>query len=110
MGEKPNLGRGRVLGAAVIFDCLLDTRSRFPQVFKVHGGMDLDMRIESQKPGLGHGGDLRGIFQIEEDEPASLAMLVHEISRLGLEVIQNGFDSLGQTAIADRGIPGFDRN
>src|SRR5580692_1718376 len=110
MAEKPNLRRRRVNRPAILLYCTLDTGASFLQIVHVHGGMNLDMRIESQKPGLGHGGNLRGILQVEEDETASLAMLVRKISCLGLEVTQNRIDSLGQTAIANRSIPGFDRD
>ena len=97
-------GRFCVRSSAVILDCLLDARCGFLQVFKIHSRMELDVSIEGQKPRFRHGGDLRCILQVEEDEPGSLAIVCRKIGCLGLQISENGFDGLAQAAVADRGI------
>lgn len=72
--------------------------------------MQLDVGIERQKPRFRYGGDLRRILQVEKDEPGSLAVVSGKIGRLRLYIGENGFDGLGQTAIADRGIARFYRD
>src|SRR5258707_9275047 len=104
------LRRFCVCHSAVILDCLLDARCGFLQVFKVHRRMELDMGIESLKPRFRHGGYLRRILQVEEDEPRSLAIVFGKIGCLRLQVGKNGVDGLGQAAIADRGIPRLNRD
>jgi hypothetical protein len=72
--------------------------------------MQLDVGIEGQKPRFRHGGDLRRILQVEEDEPGSLAIVSGKIGSFRLQIGENGFDGLGQAAIADRGIARFHRD
>ena len=76
--------------SAVILDCLFDARCGSLQVVKVHCRMELEMGIERQKPRFRHGGDLRRILQVEEDEPGSLAIVCGKIRRLRLQISENG--------------------
>ena len=48
--------------------------------------MELDMRIEGQKPRLRHSRNLRSIFQVKEDETSSLAIFFGEIGCLRVQV------------------------
>ncbi len=72
--ENFKSGRFCVRHSAVSLDCLLDARCGFLQVVKVHGRMELDMGIESQKPRFRHGGDLRRILQVEKMNPVLLPL------------------------------------
>ena len=92
--EEIRSGRFCLRSSAAILDCLLDARCGILQVFKVHGGMELDVGIEGQKPRFRHGGDLRRILQVEEDEPGSLAIVCGKIRRLRLQIGEYGFDGL----------------
>ena len=102
--EEIASGRFCVRPSAIILDCLVDAGCGFLQVVKVHSGMQLDVGVEGQKPRFRHGGDLRRILQVEEDEPGSLAIVCGKIGRFRLQISENGFDGLAQAAIADRGI------
>ena len=45
-------------GRIILLDCFLDPRGGFFQILEVHGGMEFDLRIKSEEPGLGNGWNL----------------------------------------------------
>ena len=65
--------------AAVILDCLLNSRCGFLQVFEVHGWMELDVGIEGQKPRLCYCGYLRCVLEVKKDEPCPLTVVFCKI-------------------------------
>jgi len=87
--EEIRSGRFCLRSSAVILDRFLYAWCGFLQVFKVHGGMELDVGIESQKPRFRHCGDLRRVLQVEEDEPGSLAIVFGKIGCLRFQVGEN---------------------
>ena len=73
----------------IILYRVLNPRARILQVIEVHRGANVDAGVKCKEPGLGNGRNLRGIFQVEEDEAGALALISREVGRFRLEVRQN---------------------
>ncbi len=82
---------------------------RFAEIFGRHGGMEFDVSVEAEKPRLGERGDLRGVVEIDDDDAATLASELGEVSRFGLGFCHDLLDSRSRGTVFHIRVKGLDR-
>src|ERR1051326_3766957 len=88
----------------------VDSRSGFFEIVEIHGGVELHLSVEGEKPWFRNSRDLGWIFQIKEDESGALAVVFGEVCGFRFDLRDDGLDGAGQTAVSDGGVPCLNRN
>src|SRR5574341_1996306 len=96
--------------SAVLLDGCLDGTASPGEILWHHHRMDLNARIEREKPRLGNRGDLGGVLHVEEKKRRPLSIVVREIHGFGLQIRQDGLDGCAELSGLRRPVPGFDRD
>src|SRR6185437_17073387 len=94
-------------GPAVALRSSLHAGGSGGEVLRSHGRPDRYLRIESKKPWLGDGRQLRRFLHVEEDVPGTFAAVFGEVGCFRLQLVQNALDGALQAASPSRGIPCF---
>ena len=77
------------------------------EILRRHGGPYADGGVEGEEPGLGNGGELRGILHVEEYVTAAGTIGLSEVSGFGFEVGEDLLDKWSELAGSNGGIRGF---
>jgi CubicO group peptidase (beta-lactamase class C family) len=84
--------------SGVLTHSLLDARRSLGQIVGIHRGMELQMSVERQEPGLGDGRDLGRVAHIEEDIRRALAVILGKVRGLRLQFRDDTLNRLAQRA------------